>query len=520
VDVSARPSIMAESPSASSSAASVSAFFSWSSPSGGVVSGVDRGECFSWQPEAPHVYASFMRAPAVPLIAELILVTIAALGAAPVPHRRLESLRIEYAALRPALLAADDSQRSVPASGRQAAIARAWSVAAEWTAAALDAHPSASSAELAKAIEELDPALPCAKNDARCADAVYLRAEVVPLRVGVNAAWAVALAYPHAGTFFIVARRGDGRHTVAWNIHDLAARHLASRDEIGRWAWTGSSWGDGPLVGHIVPLRPSRFGNARFAVDAAAAPEAGGTFEHQIGVWEWDGRKAAPLLLRSYAASLDTPPNELAPSRLAIHTKGEFRSFSTCGACADPEVIWHFDVTPEGLVDRGTTNLSPELQACDQLWNAVIHHHNTAALAAPAVVATLQKLVAGMAMSDREHPLGMLLSSRVGGPKGHRILELSADNLPEGGLRFDLTERNGRLYFFSFFFSLSRSGSGLRQRSERRSFTTIVAIAGVRPSVFGPRPFDHTQLAELERLTLRLQSESIIPLTGQSGVNA
>src|SRR5436305_1467916 len=91
---------------------------------------------------------------------------------------------------------------------------------------------------------------------------------------------------------------------VAILVLSGSARHYARRDEIGYWAWIEFPWGDGPMVGRVAPLPAARNGHPRFYVDGEGAAAAGGTYRKQIGIWEWDGRAATPLFLRSYSTSV------------------------------------------------------------------------------------------------------------------------------------------------------------------------------------------------------------------------
>jgi len=294
---------------------------------------------------------------------------------------------------------------------------RAWRIIGDWTALYLKSHPSASARDIVDAVRQLDG----------------IEAEAVPLDRDV---WAVSASFVHAGTFFVVTRDG-----VRWNIKDVAARH--SRDEIGNWASYRVGWGDGPLVGVVGHMASNENGRPRFYVDATAAAAAGGTFHKQISVWEWDGRSASPLFIRSYAASLETPPNAFSDRSVTVHAKGEFKSFSSCGACTEPEVIWQIHVNPNGVTNTQPEFVDKELKACDELWDAVIHHRPTRSIASPNVVAILRKILP----SSSDHNLGMLMKHEVTHSKGRTILTLSADNLPCSSIRFEIEERHGAAYF-------------------------------------------------------------------------
>jgi hypothetical protein len=303
---------------------------------------------------------------------------------------------------------------------------RAWTIVGDWASAFLNSHPDASASELANAIIDLD------RMCANCSDQYRLSAKAVPLARGKYAAWAVSVSYPRSGTFFVIARGGDGLFAVRWNIKELATRHKSLHDEIGHWAWNQFSWGDGPLVGVVGALPPGRTGRPRFYVDAHAVAIAGGTFPNQISVWEWDGWRAGPLFVRSYLVSLETPPIKVTDGTITIQAKGDYKSFSTCGACVEPEVTFQVNVMPDRATAGPYTYAIPELKACDALWDAIIHGRIADGLAAPQVVAVLHRLTQSMMAAsldhDRSRLLGMLMESKLSESYERRILELSADN--------------------------------------------------------------------------------------------
>lgn len=269
------------------------------------------------------------------------------------------------------------------------------------------------------------------------------------LIAGERAVWVVSASFERAGTFFVLARDTGGPITLRWNVKELAAQHEAMHDEIGYWASNSFSWGDGPLVGRVHPIVSSRTGHPRFSVDAHAAAIAGGTFNNQISVWEWDGHNAIPLFIKSYAASFDTPPNQFTADRIAVHAKGDYKSFSTCGACPDPEVSWQIRITPDDVTTTAPAWTNKELSTCDELFDAIINRKPANNLAAPQVVTQLRNLVAPLLTSDPDHAhlLGMLMQHRTITRNGHRILEMTADNLPCGPIRFTIANRNGAVYF-------------------------------------------------------------------------
>jgi hypothetical protein len=376
----------------------------------------------------------------------ILLLCGSPLLAQPQSHESTDTLRAAYQAIHSELETHDaDWSIAEKDPAFPARLNRAWTLIGHSIARYLDTHPSASARAIDHAIAALNRAAACPK----CSDAYRLDGNAVQLIAGERAVWVVSASFARSGTFFVLARDASGPFTLRWNIKDLAVRQEAAHDEIGHWASNAFSWGDGPLVGRVEPIISSRTGKPRFSIDAHAAAIAGGTFNNQISVWEWNDRNAVPLFIKSYAASFDTPPNRFTAARITIHTKADYKSFSTCGACPDPEVSWRIRITPEAVNSTAPVWTNKELAACDELWDAIINGRPTSNLAAPQVVTQLRNLIAPLLTADPDHThlLGMLMEHRTITRNGHRILEMTADNLPCGPIRFTITNRNGAIYF-------------------------------------------------------------------------
>jgi hypothetical protein len=376
----------------------------------------------------------------------VLLLCSSSVLAQPQPHDSIASLRAAYQAIH-SELEAHDADWSVAEKDPAfpARLHRAWTLVAHWTARYLDTHPSASARDVERSIAALSRAAACPK----CSYAYRLDGNAVQLISEERAVWVVSASFERAGTFFVLARNANGLFTLRWNIKELAAQHEGAHDEIGYWASNSFSWGDGPLIGRAKPIVSSRTGHPRFSVDAHAAAIAGGTFNNQISVWEWDGHDAVPLFIKSYAASFDTPPNRFAAERITVHAQGDYKSFSPCGACPDPEVSWQIRITPDDVKSSPPDWTNKELAACDELFDAVINRKPASKLAAPQVVAQLRDLIAPFLTAAPDHTdiLGMLMQHRTITRNGHRILEITTDNLPCGPIRFTITNRNGAIYF-------------------------------------------------------------------------
>jgi hypothetical protein len=188
----------------------------------------------------------------------------------------------------------------------------------------------------------------------------------------------------------VVGREAKGAYEVLWDVKQVAAQHAAAGDQLGYWAYYGSAWGDGPLIGQVWPLPTDAHGRPRFYVNAYAAALAGGTSSFQLSIWSWDGREARPLLVDSYLASFDTRGGVTFDGTvLRVATKESFKTFYSCGQCAEPVGEWRVRVTPEGVEDRGRRHVVAELQLVDELYDRLGRRAPAAELATPAVIAAL-----------------------------------------------------------------------------------------------------------------------------------
>jgi hypothetical protein len=287
-----------------------------------------------------------------------------------------------------------------------------WTSVGDKAAAFLDAHPNADPAQLSAAL----------KGDELDVDALKLAPSV----------WLVAGSYPKNGTFFIVAPDAQGRQRVQWDIKTLAQTHFARRDDIGKWAWTESGWGDGPLLPAIGIATASRAGHPRFYVDATSDADAGGTYAKQISVWEWNGHEALPLFIKSYRVSYDTGAGKIAPGLLTLHTKGEFKTFFSCGGCVEPEMVWRIEITPDGVRDRGTQDVVPELRQFDDLVDRIVHKRPTAKFASPSAVKALRDVL----LDDETFPVGMLMDWKL----TNGVLRIDSDAINGNVLRLRIKD--------------------------------------------------------------------------------
>lgn len=312
---------------------------------------------------------------------------------------------------------------------------RLWSVIGDWTVAYLEETPNVAVADVAKKIEELYP----------------LHATAVQLAVGDQTTYVVSV-YAHKssdnlalnGTFFIVTRTGARSFRVAWNIKDIAAKHYASRDEIGYWAYVNFAYSDGPLIVSSVSRLPSsKTDTPRFYIDATAMAAAGG-FPKQISIWEWNGSEAMPLLIKTYRSTGYTGEVEFDGEYLKIPMKEDYKIVDSCGTCPGATVVWTLKVTSSGIDDLGRAYVEPEMKLLDDLWDRVRHEKNTDDLASHQVVETLREIKENM---HEDGSLGQGGGDVVLTANDFRILRFGADELGCAHVFFEIVTRNSNLYF-------------------------------------------------------------------------
>jgi hypothetical protein len=337
-----------------------------------------------------------------------------------------------------------------------ALLSRGWSLAGAWAAAYLETHPAPSTRELKWIFEGFAPKPRGIRskygNFLEYHDYSFTGSAV---RIGV-AVYVVQASYwmdTSTGTFIVVARNQDGHFQVLWNIKDLAEKHYAQRDEIGRWVYlVRRAYYNGPLdVRKTLPLRPAASGHARFLVDAFQSAD-GGTTLAQLSIWEWDGTAAKPLLVQLYQYAADLGGFRFDGRTLRISTKERLKTFSSCGMCPDPRGVWTVRITPGGVQDLGHRFLQPELQWADELLSKVNKGEDTTDLAEGKVVAALKARMQEEQGQDlaqdpsqkSEFYWGMLDQFHIlrRGRRGE--FELAMD---EHQLWLSYVRRNGRHYF-------------------------------------------------------------------------
>ncbi len=334
-----------------------------------------------------------------------------------------------------------------------------WDLAGQWAAAYVEVHTTASRRDLVGIFDGFAPPPRGVKSqfgDFLEYSEYSLRGRAI--RIGpsvyvVEASYGVDFL---TGTFMVVARGRDGQFHALWNIKDLAEKHYAQRDEIGRWMHlVRRAYYNGPLtVSRILPVYASTKGHARFLVDAYQGAD-GGTILGQLSIWEWDGSEAKPLLVEAYEYAADFGGLQFDGKTVRISTKGELNAFFSCGMCPEPRSVWKVRITADGIEDLGHQFLQPEIAWADELLSRINRGEGVTDIAEERVARILTARVreGQTDAADRAQPSdqsavsfswGMLDSYRIlsRGQRGAFVL-----GVDEAELHFSYILRRGRPYF-------------------------------------------------------------------------
>jgi len=244
---------------------------------------------------------------------------------------------------------------------------RGWDLAGAWAAAYLEAHPTPSAHDL----ERIFDGFALAPKGTKSQYGNFIEYTSYSLRGGafriapsvyvVQASYGVKFL---TGTFMVVARNRAGHFEALWNIKQLAEKHYAQKDKIGRWMYlVRESYYSGPLsVGRLLSVPSSTDGHPRFLVDAFQSAD-GGTQGAQLSIWDWDGAEARPLLVDWY----DYVAGNFGALRfdgttVRIPTKESLGILFSCGACDEPQGLWKVRITSNGVTNLGHRFVNPELQ--------------------------------------------------------------------------------------------------------------------------------------------------------------
>jgi len=264
---------------------------------------------------------------------------------------------------------------------------RAYDLAGEWAVAYLSDHTDAEDEALTKWMAQLDPPSGDAGNSIRSAPVTEGGCGVCDLvtsAVRISRGLYVVAAgftnddYPQygVGTFFLISRAG-GKYQIAWTA-------AGSKDKRV----------DG-LVEDITKLPPSAKGHPRFYLQNSDLQGSGCWLQGQLSVWEWDGTRAIPLLIRHYTSNFDLSggdgPIKFDGQFIRVRTKESFKAFMDYSCSRDPEGEWTIRITPEEVMDLGVRRVHPELDLIDDLFDRINRRRNAEQLAAPTVISALQK---------------------------------------------------------------------------------------------------------------------------------
>jgi hypothetical protein len=301
-----------------------------------------------------------------------------------------------------------------------------WSIAGRWAVDFINEHPSATTAELTASIRTLSPQLGAAavKLDPRT--------------------FLVSMHSGEIGTVLIIAERGH-RFEIAWTIADDTASRPRDFDVIAAWSAdraldrcrqhvADEAWATcGPLFATTGALPDERDGSHRFFVSGTYAQPMGATVSAQLSLWRWTGGTAVPLLARIYGYMIDQEHGiRVDGDILHVGIKGEFKTFTVCGACDGRQMDWTIRVGPDGIEDLGEASLVPELDLIDTLLDRLIKQEPTTDIAAPAVARALAATIAQVrkdaARSGYPPSLGMLMGWKATTRGQQRRLCLSTDS--------------------------------------------------------------------------------------------
>ncbi len=304
----------------------------------------------------------------------------------------------------------DDSKGGVDA------LEQMWNESAQAVLEALSAKPSASASDLHAALCQL----PSSTGD--CGEKDGVSTSVIAIGPLLFLA---TQSNGEAGPVFLAGFRGD-HPALLWCINNAAAQAVDPQHLLR--AWRADRAGEkcreanaknpsgtcGPLDAEIGKLPTDSAGRPRFYLDAEYAQMAGATSAHQTSVWRWDGDAATLLWIDQHNFVIDQKiGTKFSHGTLTIGEKQEFRSFYGCGSCEERQMVQRLQITPTGIVDKGITSTTPELDLIDELFWRLSSNQPTAEIATPEVSRVLRaKILAAREASKKVDPnwfsVGML----------------------------------------------------------------------------------------------------------------
>jgi len=323
-------------------------------------------------------------------------------------------------------------------------IHRSWRLAGQFASAFLDGHPKADARELVQACRTLAP-----PSDQAPSEGEPLQVHAVRLREGC---FVVTVAYyledASAGTFFVLDRDEAGHHRMAWHVLPEAQEHLAKRDELGHWAYLSPVlYYSGSLIGTPHELPTARNGHPRFYIHAQQHAH-GGTAMLQASFWEWDGREAKLLLIRSYKRGQEEDGViQHQGDRLLFPTRENSDAFMDLGAGMEPQGTWSVRVTPSQIQDLGHRWNSAGAQLVDRLCARLQKGQEASDLASPEVIAWMkQRFPTEPDGKQRPYFMGFLNEVHTTRIRGGEQVRLDCD---EGSFLFRIERHAGKRFLRS-----------------------------------------------------------------------
>ncbi len=343
-------------------------------------------------------------------------------------------------------------------------VRQGWHLAGSWASLYLDSHASPSESDLDSIFDGFAPE-PHQEKSRYGNFIVYTEYgfQGIAMRLS-NSLFVVEVKYYSGdfptGTFMVVAKNHEGEFQELWNIKDLAEKHYAQSDEIGRWMHlTRRAYYSGPLaVDEIQPMSPAENGHSRFLVLASQGAD-GGTMLHQLSIWEWTGSDAVPLLVDTYKMSLDYGRFSFDGSLLHTDTKEKLKSLYSCGGCSEPKGFWEVRITSKGVENLGHHLLNPEYAWTDELLTKIQNQESTTQLAALKVERAIREYIAvsqvelnKLAKKDEKLTFswGMLSGLEVIQRGQSGIFSISTD---EATFTFSYVLRHGKPFFTKVHFN-------------------------------------------------------------------
>jgi hypothetical protein len=306
----------------------------------------------------------------------------------PVPARalsNLEKIRTDYETVSAKLakhLAEGQWIDDDPESPKL--LARQWSLAGEWVAAWLNAHPHVGSEGVKAALAKL----------ANSPASQHSWVEPSPEDLALNATTFVVVAPSPIGNVFIVSKSGDD-YRVAWSTAQVQEAGGKSAEALAAWRAENAHLGVGSVQPAELAILPTDAkGHARFYIVGIHSQGGGSTIGEQISLWVWDGVTALPQLTRNYAVYVDQAVGtRIEGDLLKVQQKKFFRTLSSGVDSPERQTDWIVRITPDGMKEVGEKSLVPELDAVDELFYRVINGKSASDIAAPAAIVAAKGVV-------------------------------------------------------------------------------------------------------------------------------